>query len=81
MVERVALFPDGTWKISRHMCSCYCCKQGQFDECVGELGDHVADDDLVNDKLDVLDEPIDPEVFTFIIEGSYVALYSAPKSL
>ena len=63
------------------MCSCYCCKQEQFDECVGKLGDHLADDDLVNDELDLLDEPIDPEMFTLIIEGSYIALYSAPKSL
>ena len=62
------------------MCSCYCCKQGQFDECVGELGDHVADDDLVNDKLDVLDEPIDPEVFTFIIEGPML-LYTVHQNL
>ena len=77
----MALFPDGTWKISRQICICYCCKQGQFDECVGELGDHAADDGLVNDKLDLLDEPLDPEMFIFIIEGSYVALYSAPKSL
>ena len=57
----IALFPDGTWKISRHMCGYYCCKQGQFDEYVGELGDHGADDDLVNDKLDLLGEPVDPE--------------------
>ena len=38
-------------------------------------------DDLVNDKLDLLYEPLDPEMFTFLIEGSYIALYSAPKSL
>ena len=35
---------------------------------------------LVNDDFNLLDEPLDPEMFTFIIEGSYVALYSAPKS-
>ena len=76
----IVLFPNGTWNISRHMCSCYCCKQEQFEGCVGKLGDHLADDDLVNDELDLLDAPIDPEMFTLIIDGSYVALYSAPKS-
>ena len=35
---------------------------------------------LVNDDFNLLDEPLDPEMFTFIIEGSYIALYSAPKS-
>ena len=35
----------------------------------------------MNDELDLLDEQLDPEMFTFVIEGSYVALYSAPKSL
>ena len=40
-----ALLPDETWKISRHICSC-CSKQGQFDECVGKLDDHAANDDL-----------------------------------
>ena len=77
----IFLFPNGPWKISRHMCRYYCCKQGQFDECVDELGDHVANDDLVNDELDLLDEPTDPEMLTFIIESSCVALYSAPKLL
>ena len=62
-------------------CSCYCCNQGRFDGCVGELGDHAVDDDLVNDELDLLDEPLDPEMLTFIIEGSHAALYNAPKSL
>ena len=74
------LFPNGTWKISWNMCS-YCCKQGWFDECVGKLGDHAVDDDLMNDEPDLLDEQLDPEMFTFIIEGSYIALHSAPKSL
>ena len=35
----------------------------------------------MNDKLDLLNEPLDPELFTFIIEGPCVALYSATKFL
>ena len=23
----IALFPDGNWKISGHLCSCYCCNK------------------------------------------------------
>ena len=76
----IALFPDETWKISRHTCSCYCCKQGQFDKCIGELGDHAVDDDLVNDKLDLLDEPLDPEMFTFIIKVPTL-LYTGHQNL
>ena len=48
---------------------------------VGKLGDHAVDDDLVNDNLDLLDDPSDSKILTFIIEGSYVPLYNAPKSL
>ena len=77
----IALFNDGSSMISRHMGRCYCYKQEWSDECVGKLGDHAVDDDLVNDNLDLLDDPLDSNILTFIIEGSYVPLYNAPKSL
>ena len=63
--------------------SCDPCKHGEFSKCVGELSDHSTPDEIIDDNIDLLDEndDMDPEMYTFIEENSYVALYSAPNSL
>ena len=40
----ISLFPDGSWHVKRHMCSCYFCKLGKFSDCVAELSNHVISD-------------------------------------
>ena len=79
----ISLFPDGSWQIKRHLCSCDPCKHGEFSKCVGELSDHSIPDEIIDDNIDLLDEndDMDPEMYTFIEENSYIALYSAPNSL
>ena len=78
----ISLFPDGSWQTKRHICSCCSCKRGKFIECDGELSEHnTPNEESIDNDLDLLTETDDPEMYTFVEEKSYVALYSAPKSL
>ena len=83
----IALFPDGTWQIKRHMCSCEACKWGLFNECTADSTQVIMEadtNDVVDaDGVDSLDEidGVEPEMFTFIEDSTFVAMYSSSKSL
>ena len=78
----IALFPDGTWNLKCHLCSCDSCKWRFFDKCSGELSNQMVREDVIDEDLDSLDETddMDPEMYTSIEKGSYIALYSSCKS-
>ena len=75
----ISLFPNGDWQIKRHLCNCKFCIVGEFTMCQKD-GECIAGEE--NDDFDLLDEMDnnEPEMFIFIECGSYIALYSDPKS-
>ena len=78
----ILLFPDDIWQVKRHMCSCHFNKLENFNDCVGEWSYHViSDKEIIDDDLDLLDEENNSEMYIFVVENSYVALYRAPKLL
>ena len=59
------------------MCSCHFCKLGKFSDRVGELSNHViCDKEIIDHDVDLLDEEYNSEMYMFVVENSYVALYS-----
>ena len=70
-------------KLKRHLCSCSECINTNFERCI--KSENIAEVTSVPDEqihdLDELDEHIEPDIYTFIHENLYVALYSTAKSL
>ena len=77
----ISLFPDGSWQIKRHICSCCSCKRGKFNECDGELSEHnTPDEEIIDNDLDLLDETDNPEML-HLWKRSLMLLCIVPLSL
>ena len=72
----ISFFPSGKIETKRHLCNCTNCTQGEFNDCVLDDIDKINVDELL--PLDSND--VQREMFTFIEENSYVAVYSREKN-
>ena len=86
----ISFLPSGEYQLNRHMCNCESCLFGDFGKC--KLDGDVEGVDVVeyDEEIDFLDDDNNDEdqehnsnsedMFTFVEEGSFIALYSTPNS-
>ena len=72
----ISLFPDGTFQIKRHMCSCDNCILGLFQNCGKDNIDVISSNELV--AMDET-ENNEPDMFLLVEVNTHVVIYSKPN--
>ena len=70
-------------KLKRHLCSCSECINTNFERCIKSenITEVISVPDEQIDDLDELDEHIEPDMYTFIHENSYMLRYIVRQNL